>query len=175
MFVPQHIDALEYRDPQHVLVQRDAAGPIEMIIINEATARLQEPAYRFIARSDLAHVLQIVNRDTGDDKVEWSTDHFHPIRILQVAYGVAHLVAAITETLAGVSEHGRGKVLQHESGAWKCPQERIGDGACTCPNVEHGEFRIRTKWHGCDQPVYDRLALGLAARIVFNPVTDIVF
>lgn len=175
MFVPQHIDAFKARHPQHVLVQRDAAGPIEMIIINEATARLQEPAYPFIARSDLAHVLQIVNCNAGDDKVEWPANHFHPFRILQVAYGVANLFAAIPETRAGVSEHRRRKVLQHDPGAWKCPQERIGDSACACPNVEHGEFRIRTKWHGCNQPVYDRLAFSLATRIVFNPVTDIVF
>jgi len=63
MFVPQHVDALESRNPKHVLVQCNAAGAIEMIVIDEATAWLQEPTYRFVTGSDLAHVLEIVDRD----------------------------------------------------------------------------------------------------------------
>jgi len=53
-------------------------------------------------------------------------------------------------------------------------QHRLRDKARTGTNVDHIDGRIAFEGHGRDQAFDDRPALALPARVVLNPVTDIV-
>src|SRR5258705_6384066 len=89
VLVPDRIGGLETRDLHRMLMQRHAADIVEVIVVEEAAARLQEPMYSLVAGRDGRKVLEIVDRDPGDHEIERPADLLRPRRIEQVALHIA--------------------------------------------------------------------------------------
>src|SRR5207302_8952075 len=100
-FVPDGFDMREADGAQGGAMRRQAAGAIEVVTVQKATASLQQPADSAIAGRDRAHLVQIVDRNGGNRQVEGPTNLLIPFGIAQIAKNVLHLCGPLAETLAG--------------------------------------------------------------------------
>src|SRR6185295_2721642 len=84
VLVPDRIGGLEARDLHRMLVQRHAAELVEMIVVEEAAAGLQEPVHRLVAGGHRGEIFEIVDGDARDHEIERPADLLRPGWIEQV-------------------------------------------------------------------------------------------
>src|SRR5438270_11903816 len=83
--LPDRLDARKARDLERVLMQRHAADAVEMIVVQEAAAGLEEPAHRLIAGGNRGHVVEIMDCDARHREIERPADGLLPRRFTQIA------------------------------------------------------------------------------------------
>src|SRR5207302_7565254 len=103
--LPDRLDACKARNLERVLMEGNAADAVEMIVVQEAAAGLEEPAHRLIAGGDRGHVVEIMDCDARHREIEGSTDGLLPRRFTQIAQHTTDLRRAADETRAGTRKH----------------------------------------------------------------------
>ena len=89
------------------------------IVVQEATARLEEAMDRGIAGEDFFAAPEIVEHDRRDREVERACNILRPGRIEKVAENVGQPVSASGKTPARLIQHRRRIILQGDPGPGK--------------------------------------------------------